>query len=64
LAEHCGGRGRGVVAGENLTEQLGRGVRCDGVGSDEAVRVAVANNLQVEMVGGPSPGEHRVQLLP
>jgi hypothetical protein len=64
LAQQCAGRGRRVVAGDNLSEQLGRGAGCDGVGSDEAVRVAVANNLQVEVVGSPSPGEHRVQLLP
>jgi hypothetical protein len=55
LAQQCGGRARGVVAGDNLSEQLGRGAGCDGVGSDEAVRVAVANNLQVEVVGSPSP---------
>ena len=28
------------------------------------MRVAVADDLQVEVVGGPSAGEHRVQLLP
>ena len=26
--------------------------------------VAVADDLEVEVVGGPAPGEHRVQLLP
>ena len=36
----------------------------NGVGSDEAVRVAVADDLQVEVVGVPAAGEHRVQLLP
>ena len=41
------------------------GVRgADGVGSDEAVGVAVADDLEVEVVGVPAAGEHRVQLLP
>jgi len=31
---------------------------------DEAVRVAVANDLEIEMIGMPATGEHRVQLLP
>jgi hypothetical protein len=34
-----------------------------GVGSNEGVRVAVADDLQVEVVGDPSAGEHRVELL-
>ena len=42
---------------------LGRGAGCDGVGSDDGVRVAVADDLQVEVVGGPAAGEHGVQLL-
>ena len=45
-------------------EHLGRGAGCDRVGSDEGVRVAVADDLEVEVVGGPAAGEHRVQLLP
>ena len=28
------------------------------------MRVAVADDLQVEVIGGPSAGEHGVQLLP
>ena len=46
-----------------LLQDLGRGARCDGVGSDQGVGVAVADDLQVEVVGGPSSGEHGVQLL-
>ena len=38
--------------------------RGDGLGSDEAVRVAVADDLEVEVVGVPAAGEHGVQLLP
>ena len=64
FAQQRGGRGRGLVAGEDLLQHLGRGAGCDGVGSDEGVRVAVADDLQVEVVGEPSAGEHGVQLLP
>ena len=39
-------------------------MRCDGVGSDEGVGVAVADDLEVEVVGMSAAGEHRVQLLP
>ena len=59
----AGGDGR-FVAGEDLLQRLGRGARCDGVGSDEGVRVAVADDLEVEVVGVPAAGEHGVQLLP
>ena len=58
-----GGPGR-VVAGQDLLEQLGRGGRVDRLGPDEAVRVAVPDDLQVEVVGDPAPGQHGVQLLP
>ena len=34
------------------------------VGSDNGVGVAVADDLEVEVVGVPAAGEHRVQLLP
>jgi hypothetical protein len=54
---------RCVVASECLSEQLGRGARRDAVGSDEGVWVAVADDLQVEVVGGPAAGEHGVELL-
>jgi hypothetical protein len=63
LAEQRGGGGRGVVAGENLLEQLARGAGCDGLGSDDGVRVAVADDLEVEVVGVPAAGEDGVQLL-
>ena len=56
--------GGGVVAGQDLFEQFGRGARDDAVGSDEAVRVAVADHLQVQVIRGSSAGEHGVQLLP
>ena len=32
--------------------------------SNDAVRVAVADDLQVKVVGVPAAGEHGVQLLP
>ena len=34
------------------------------VGPDEGVRVAVADELQVDVIAQPSPGAHGVQLLP
>ena len=46
------------------SSSLGGGAGCDGFGSDDGVRVAVADDLQVQVVGGPSAGEHGVQLLP
>src|SRR4029450_10961905 len=39
------------------------GARCNGVGSDEGVGLAVADDLEVEVVGVPAAGEHGVQLL-
>ena len=57
-----GGDGR-FIAGEDLLQRLGRRARCDGVGSDEGVGVAVADDLEVEVVGVPAAGEHGVQLL-
>ena len=64
LPELGGGGGGGVVAGQDLFEQFGGGAGCDGFGSDDGVRVAVADDLQVQVIGGPSAGEHGVQLLP
>ena len=59
-----GGRGDGgVVAGEDVLEEVGRGRGVDVVGSDDRVRVAVADDLQVDVVGFGAAGEHRVQLL-
>jgi hypothetical protein len=59
----CGGR-RGVVAGEDLLENLGRCAGSDGFGTDDALGVAVADDLEVQVVGVPTAGEHRVELLP
>ena len=64
LAVGGGGGAGGVVAGQDLFEQVDRGARPDGVGMDDAVRVPVADDLQIEMVGGSAAGQHRVQLLP
>jgi hypothetical protein len=64
LTQQCGGGDGRVVVGENLSEELGRGAGGDGVGTDHSVRVAVADDLQVKMVGRSSAGEHGVQLLP
>jgi hypothetical protein len=58
-----GGQGR-IVAGQDPVKQLGRGGRVDRFGPDEAVRVAVSDELQVEVVGDPASGQHGVQLLP
>ena len=52
LPELGGGGGGGVVAGQDLFEQFGGGAGGDGFGSDDGVRVAVADDLQVEVVGG------------
>jgi hypothetical protein len=49
---------------EDLLQGLGWGAGCDGFGSGEGVRVAVADDLQVEVIRGPAAGEHRIQLLP
>ena len=63
-AQHSAGGDRRFIAGDDLLQRLGRGARCDGVRSDEGVRVAVADDLKVEVVGMPAAGQHRVQLLP
>jgi hypothetical protein len=57
-------QGGGVVAGEDLLQGLGWRAGCDGLGPDDGVRVAVADDLQVEVVGGAAAGKHGVQLLP
>jgi hypothetical protein len=51
LAQHGAGRGGRFIAGDDLLQRLGRGARCNGVGSDDGVRVAVADHLHVEVVG-------------
>ena len=58
------GRRLGLVAGEDLLERLGRRTGRDRFGTDDAVLVAVADGLEVEVVGVPAAGEHRVKLLP
>ena len=45
-----------VVAGEDLLQRLGWGGLGDGVGSDEAVGVAVADDLEVEVAGRAGRG--------
>jgi hypothetical protein len=64
LAQHGAGRDRRFVASKDLLQPLGRRTRGDGVGTDEGVGVAVADHLQVKVVGVPAAGEHGVQLLP
>ena len=64
VAEQGGGGPGGVVAGQDLLEDVGGGGRADRLGPDDAVRVAVADDLQVEVVGDAAAGQHRVQLLP
>ena len=59
-----GGGAGGTVAGQDRFKAVGRGSRVDEFGPDHAVRVAVADDLQVEVVGVPAAGRHRVQLLP
>ena len=44
-------------------QDLGRGAGHDGLGPNDAVRVAVTDHLKVDVVGDPSAGEHGVQLL-
>jgi hypothetical protein len=62
MQQGAGGERR-VVAGEDLLQRLGRGARADGLGPDNGVGVAVADDLEVEVVGVPAAGEHGVQLL-
>jgi hypothetical protein len=50
----------GFVAGQDLLQDLGGGAWSDGFGSDDGVRVAVADDLQIDVVGGTAAGEHRV----
>jgi hypothetical protein len=57
----AGGDGR-FIAGEDLLQSLGRRGWGDRLGSDEAVGVAVADDLEVEVVGLPAAGQHGVQL--
>jgi len=45
FSQQGGGRCGSVVAGEDLLQDLGRSARCDRVGSNDSVRVAVADNF-------------------
>ena len=63
LATQGGGRAGGVVVGEHPLQQVDRGLRVGHLGVDEAVRVAVADDLEVDVVLGAAAGEHRVELL-
>ena len=64
LPELGGGGAWGLVADQDLFEQFGGGAGGDGFGSDDGVWVAVADDLQVEVIRYASTGEHGVQLLP
>ena len=61
--EGAGGRGGGgvvLVAGEDAPQEVGGGRRDDRLGPDEGVGVAVADDFEVDVVGVPAAGEHRV----
>ena len=60
--EGGGGAGR-VVPGEDVLEEVGGGGRVGVLGADDLVGVAVADDLQVDVVGERAAGEHRVELL-
>ncbi|HTF40316.1 MAG TPA: hypothetical protein VK754_06960, partial [Propionibacteriaceae bacterium] len=50
LAQQGAGGDRRFIAGEDLLQRLGRSWGCDGFGPDHSVRVAVADDLEVEVV--------------
>jgi hypothetical protein len=54
LAQRGAGGERRFIAGEDLLQRLNRRTRGDGVGPDNAVGVAVADHLEVEVVGVPA----------
>src|SRR5665647_2144017 len=60
--ERCGRSGR-VVAGEHPLEQVGGRQWADQLGPYDAVRVAVADYLKVDVVAQGAAGHHRVELL-
>ena len=53
----------GVVAGQDLFEQVGWRRRPYRVRPDDAVWVAVPHDLKVEVVRDPAAGQHGVELL-
>jgi hypothetical protein len=63
LAQQGAGGDRRFVAVKDLLQRLGRRARCDGLGSDDGVGVAVADDLQVDVISCASAGEHGVELL-
>lgn len=66
VREGAGGGGGGgvvLVAGEDAPQEVGGGRRDDRLGPHEGVGVAVADDFEVDMVGVPAAGQHRVQLL-
>ena len=62
LAQQGAGGDRRFIAGKDLLQRLGRGAGCDRCRSNDAVGVAVADDLQVKVVGGPAAGQHRVEV--
>src|SRR5215213_2492119 len=58
LAEQCAGRDRRLIAGKDLLQRLGRRARGNGLGSNEGVGVAVADDLEVDVVDVPAAGQH------
>ena len=54
----------GVVAGQDLFEEVGRRGGPYRLWPDDAVGVAVPDDLQVEVVRDPAAGQHGVELLP
>ena len=63
LADHAGRGLLGVVARQHRLQDVGGGERPDQGGVDHRVRVAVADHLEVDVVGLRTAGHHRVQLL-
>ena len=58
-----GGRRRSAVASQDRFESVDRGLGMDQFGTDGSVGIAVTDRHQIEMVGLPAAGRHRVQLL-
>ena len=63
LAQQAGRGPLGVVAGQHRLEDVGGGERPDQGRVDHRVRVAVADDLEVDVVGVRAAGHHRVELL-
>jgi len=63
LADQAGRGALCVVAGQHRLEDVGGGERPDQGRVDHRVRVAVADDLEVDVVGVRAAGHHRVELL-